>query len=50
VALIMAFVSATAIVSIWFEDRYVPIVRLAFALAVAAVAIAVILRLSPRRA
>ena len=50
VALVMALVSANAVVEIWFEARFVPIARLAFALAVGGVAIWVTLRLSGRKA
>jgi hypothetical protein len=50
ISVAVAYVSANSIVSIWFEDQWVPVARLVLALLVAAAAGWAIMRLTRRKA
>jgi len=49
VSIAIAYVSANSIVSIWFQDQWVPVARLVLALLVGSAAVWAILRLTKRR-
>jgi hypothetical protein len=49
ISIAIAYFSANSIVSIWFEDQWVPVARLVLALLVAAVAGWAVVRLTRRR-
>lgn len=49
ISLVVAYYSANSIVSIWFENQWVPVARLVLALGIAAVAVWAVLRLTARR-
>ena len=48
ISLVVAYYSANSIVSIWFEDQWVPVARLVLALLVAGIAGAAVVRLTRR--
>lgn len=50
ISIAIAYFSANSIVSIWFEDQWVPVARLVLALLVGAAAVWAIVRLTQRRA
>ena len=49
ISLAVAYYSANSILAIWFEYQYTPIARLVLALAIAAVSVWVVLRLTQKK-